>query len=62
MIVVEYTVVCDGCGRQGPSSGHSHIDAQFRAQADAWTCNGALPADRHWCPECTQARKEQQHG
>lgn len=61
MILAEYTVVCDGCGRQGPSSDRLRTDAQLRAQADHWTCDmvdNRPIAAKHWCPECTKARRE----
>jgi hypothetical protein len=37
MIVATYTVICTGCGAQGPSSSTSPGRARDEAKRDGWT-------------------------
>lgn len=60
MIHAEYSIICDGCGRGDLGSERSPGDAWRRASAEGWTATPdqlALTA-KHWCPACTEARKE----
>lgn len=61
MIVTEYTVICDGCGRGDLGSEGSAFEAQFQAQRADWTHDihePALVAEKHWCPTCAAQRTE----
>lgn len=61
MILSRHTIICDGCGLAGPSSDHTAVPAQLRARADQWTLDehpNLIVARKHWCPDCTRARKE----
>ncbi|MEY9876609.1 hypothetical protein ABH931_006119 [Streptacidiphilus sp. MAP12-33] len=62
MILSRYITICNGCGCLGPTSDTSRPHAQVRALADGWTTNSpglSTVGEKHWCPACTQTRKEQ---
>lgn len=59
MITTEHTVTCDGCGLQGPTSDRTRTAAWRRASIDGWTATSddLVLTTKHWCPECTKARR-----
>jgi hypothetical protein len=58
VIVAEYTISCDGCGRGDLGSEESRDRAWFCAVSAGWTATPGNFVAQHWCPACTQARKQ----
>lgn len=62
MIVSEHrhSVICDGCGLQGPQSTRLESEAETLARNEGWSLPINASYEReHWCPQCAASRKEQ---